>query len=122
MLVRLGRVPEALDHLRRAIKDDPRYALAHYNLANILTKDGYVAEGTREYLETIRVAEPDDARLRQMAFDHLRELRKTIAAEQDIAAFVVFSDVTLRELAAVRPSTVDAFRTIRGVGYVLSGA
>ncbi|MGE0059937.1 MAG: DNA helicase RecQ [Dehalococcoidia bacterium] len=49
-------------------------------------------------------------------FDHLRELRKTIAAEQDIAAFVVFSDVTLRELAAVRPSTVDAFRTIRGVG------
>jgi ATP-dependent DNA helicase RecQ len=49
-------------------------------------------------------------------FDNLRELRKTIAAEQDVAAFVVFSDVTLRELAAVRPSTVEAFRTIRGVG------
>jgi ATP-dependent DNA helicase RecQ len=49
-------------------------------------------------------------------FDHLRELRKVVAAEQDVAAFVVFSDVTLRELAAVRPATVDAFRTIRGIG------
>jgi protein O-mannosyl-transferase len=72
--VRLGRIPEALEHLRRAIADDPRYGLAHYNLANILTKDGHVTEGTREYLETIRLAGSDE-RLRQMAFDHLRELR-----------------------------------------------
>ncbi len=49
-------------------------------------------------------------------FDHLRDLRKTIAAELDVAAFVVFSDVTLRELAAARPSSAEAFRGIRGVG------
>jgi ATP-dependent DNA helicase RecQ len=49
-------------------------------------------------------------------FDYLRELRKTVAAELQVAAFIVLSDVTLRELAAVRPASVDAFRGVKGIG------
>ena len=49
-------------------------------------------------------------------FERLRELRRTIADERGVAAFVVFGDATLRELARVRPSTLAAFGKIRGVG------
>ncbi|HLF80002.1 MAG TPA: RecQ family ATP-dependent DNA helicase [Dehalococcoidia bacterium] len=49
-------------------------------------------------------------------FDHLREIRRTIAAEQNVAAFIVFGDATLRELARVRPTTLVHFGRVRGVG------
>ncbi len=49
-------------------------------------------------------------------FERLRELRKAAASDLGLPAFTVFSDVTLRELARVRPSRLTSFREIRGVG------
>jgi ATP-dependent DNA helicase RecQ len=49
-------------------------------------------------------------------FEHLRELRKQIASEQSVPAYVVFNDRTLMELARVRPTTPELFGRIRGVG------
>lgn len=49
-------------------------------------------------------------------FEHLRQLRKDIAAERMVPAFVIFDDATLRELARVRPSTSEGFRRVRGIG------
>jgi len=49
-------------------------------------------------------------------FEHLRELRKRIAGERSVPAYVVFSDATLRDLARRRPTTVDAMRDVHGVG------
>jgi len=49
-------------------------------------------------------------------FEHLRSVRREIAEEQHVPAFVVFGDRTLRELAAHRPTTEDGFRKIHGVG------
>jgi ATP-dependent DNA helicase RecQ len=49
-------------------------------------------------------------------FEHLREVRRELAGERGVPAYVVFGDVTLRELARVRPATADAFLGIRGVG------
>src|SRR5206468_9230101 len=46
-------------------------------------------------------------------FEHLRELRKEIAAERSVPAFVIFGDAVLRELAAVRPASVETFARIR---------
>ena len=97
-LVRVGRVPQAVAELRRALGDEPRYALAHYNLANVLTKDGHAGEGTREYLETIRFA-GDDQRLRQMAFDHLRELRTNREAAPLLARALDDPDQVVRSAA-----------------------
>lgn len=51
-------------------------------------------------------------------FDALRALRKRLADEQGIPPYVVFSDATLREFAARKPSTQAAFRGIGGVGDV----
>jgi len=49
-------------------------------------------------------------------FERLRKLRYRIAQEEDIAAYLVFSDATLRELENERPQTDSAFMAISGVG------
>jgi ATP-dependent DNA helicase RecQ len=49
-------------------------------------------------------------------FEALRILRRTIAEERGVPPYVVFSDASLRDMARVRPTTLDVFRTIKGVG------
>ena len=51
-------------------------------------------------------------------FERLRELRKRIADEAAIPPYVVFSDATLRALAAQKPTDDTAFLAISGVGEV----
>jgi ATP-dependent DNA helicase RecQ len=49
-------------------------------------------------------------------FEALRELRRELAAEAQLPPYVIFHDATLREMAAVRPSTRDELAQINGVG------
>jgi len=49
-------------------------------------------------------------------FERLRMLRRTLANEQGVPAYVVFDDATLRELARHRPATLDQMSQIRGIG------
>jgi ATP-dependent DNA helicase RecQ len=49
-------------------------------------------------------------------FEALRALRREIAAEREVPPFVVFSDATLREMAAVRPRSGRELLRIKGVG------
>lgn len=49
-------------------------------------------------------------------FESLRTLRREIATQRNVPAYVVFSDATLRDMARVRPSSVTGLRGIRGVG------
>lgn len=49
-------------------------------------------------------------------FEVLKKLRRDQAEKRRVAAYVVFNDAALREMARRRPSTLEAFRTIRGVG------
>ena len=49
-------------------------------------------------------------------FEQLREKRKMIADEEEVPAFVVFSDRTLKEMATYFPKTKEEFIQIHGVG------
>jgi ATP-dependent DNA helicase RecQ len=49
-------------------------------------------------------------------FDSLRALRRGIAERIGKPPYVVFGDETLREMARVRPATVEGLRTLRGIG------
>ena len=49
-------------------------------------------------------------------FAQLRVLRRQIADERDVPAYVIFSDVSLREMARVCPTTSAEFGRIPGVG------
>lgn len=52
----------------------------------------------------------------QALFAHLRGLRKTLADEAGVPPYVVFSDASLADMAAKKPTTHDAFLGIHGVG------
>ncbi|MGO9605129.1 MAG: DNA helicase RecQ [Candidatus Binataceae bacterium] len=68
-------------------------------------------KATRTKIEQDSWQDVDEA-----VFEKLRALRREIAAERGVAAFVVLHDATLRELARVRPATLEELRGIRGMG------
>ena len=49
-------------------------------------------------------------------FDKLRYLRREIAEERGVPAYLVFGDATLRDMARVRPSSARALLQLRGIG------
>ena len=49
-------------------------------------------------------------------FETLRTLRRQLAEKRRVPAYVLFTDATLREMARVRPGSVNALLNIRGVG------
>ena len=49
-------------------------------------------------------------------FEHLRALRLKIAREEDVPAYQIFNDASLREMDQVRPMTDEEFMQISGVG------
>jgi len=49
-------------------------------------------------------------------FERLRSLRRKLADERNVPAYVVFSDVSLREMARSYPTNANEFRRVPGVG------
>lgn len=49
-------------------------------------------------------------------FDRLRKLRKRIADERNLPAYIIFSDVSLRQMARYYPTAEIEFARINGVG------
>lgn len=52
----------------------------------------------------------------QGLFERLRNLRKQLAAEAGVPAFMVFSDATLVDMCAKQPRSAEAFLEVSGVG------
>ena len=96
----------------------------HYALHRGILAD-QVLRGTRK----IDLVRPDDApklvvektktkteTQRDDLFERLRILRKRVADEQNVPAYVIFTDTTLEDMARQRPTTPDALRNVSGVG------
>jgi len=49
-------------------------------------------------------------------FERLRALRRQLADERGVPAYIIFSDVSLREMARNYPTTTAEFRRVPGVG------
>jgi ATP-dependent DNA helicase RecQ len=52
----------------------------------------------------------------EVLFERLRELRKRLADERDVPAYIIFSDVALRQMARNYPESERDFARISGVG------
>jgi ATP-dependent DNA helicase RecQ len=52
----------------------------------------------------------------EVLFERLRGLRRKLADERAVPAYIIFSDVSLREMARDYPTTAGEFRRIPGVG------
>ena len=51
-------------------------------------------------------------------FEKLRQLRSRIAIEENVPAYIIFSDASLKDMEVQMPSTKAEFSTILGVGKV----
>jgi ATP-dependent DNA helicase RecQ len=74
-------------------------------------------EGKRSARQTKAVEElgslsPEAQRL----FERLRGWRLEAARRHGVPAYVIFHDATLREIARVRPASLDMLRRISGIG------
>jgi ATP-dependent DNA helicase RecQ len=56
------------------------------------------------------------SRSAQPRYDALRELRTQLAREQNVPAYMIFSNATLRDIAEEDPNELDELATISGVG------
>ena len=66
--------------------------------------------------EVVSARDETDTEYDRRLFEKLRTLRKRIADERDVPAFIIFGDVSLREMAYSFPQSRESFARINGVG------
>lgn len=68
---------------------------------------------TAPFSEAESLIAPEDA---EALFQKLRSLRKTLADEQSVPPYIIFSDATLRQMAQRQPQNSEQFLQVSGVG------
>jgi ATP-dependent DNA helicase RecQ len=89
-----------------------------------LTNEGREALRQRQSVTLTKPVKTPESKVRrageitcdELLFEKLRQLRKQLADERDVPAYIVFSDVALRQMARDYPSTEGDFARISGVG------
>ena len=89
-----------------------------------LTNDGLAALKQRRKITLTQPAVAPETKVHQVGeiacdevlFDRLRALRKKLADERDVPAYIIFSDVSLRQMARNYPASESEFARISGVG------
>jgi ATP-dependent DNA helicase RecQ len=70
----------------------------------------------RQYGPAKGYVEMDLSPTEQKIFEKLRWWRLETAKAHSVAAFIIFGDATLREIAKVKPTSLDELRGVSGVG------
>src|SRR5256885_5321289 len=109
-LLRLGLVAAAPGKFATLQLTDSGLAILRQRKPITLTKPFAVETKKR------RKSRTGEIQCDEVLFEELRTLRKTIADERDVPAYVIFSDVSLREMARSYPITKPDFGRISGVG------
>jgi len=89
-----------------------------------LTNDGLAALKQRKKITLTQPAVASETKIHhvgeiscdEVLFDRLRALRKQLADERDVPAYIIFSDVSLRQMARNYPAGERDFARISGVG------
>src|SRR5438067_1838129 len=110
-LLRLGLVTAASGRFATLELTEAGWAALRERKQITLTKPFDVETTKRPRKRRAGEIECDEA-----LFEKLRVLRRQIADERDVPAYVIFSDVSLREMARVYPTTSAEFGRIPGVG------
>ena len=107
-LIRLGLVEAAPGKFATLSLSEKGLAALRDRTSITLTKPADVARKTKTRAGEIAADEK--------LFDQLRIVRRRLADERNVPAYVIFSDVALREMARSYPTTPAEFRRIPGVG------
>src|SRR5438270_6249100 len=109
-LLRLGLMTAAPGRFATLELTEAGWAALRERKQITLTKPYEVQEKKRSKRRTGEI-ECDEA-----LFEKLRTLRRKLANERDVPAYIIFSDVALREMARAYPTTTAEFGRIPGVG------
>ncbi len=102
---------------KRAIKRGDHRELLITNFGNKILKGEELLLGSEEiFQKTDSVSLEKNEEVRDENFEALRSLRTKLAKEQNVPAYVVFSDATLKEMAKKLPNDEESFLKISGVG------
>lgn len=109
-LLRLGLVEAAPGKFATLSVTDAGMTALRKRTTITLTKPLAVAP------KKVRVARAGEIKCDEQLFERLRALRRKIADERDVPAYIIFSDATLREMARTCPQDKNEFALIGGVG------
>ena len=70
----------------------------------------------KEKVQKTRIEKQSWEKVDEGLFEALRVLRRRLADQRGVPAYVLFNDATLRDMARLRPSTPSALLGVRGVG------
>ena len=70
----------------------------------------------KEKIQKARIEKKSWEKVDEGLFEALRVLRRRLADQRGVPAYVLFNDATLRDMARLRPSTPSALLGVRGVG------
>jgi len=70
----------------------------------------------KEKVQKTRIEKKSWEKVDEGLFETLRILRRKLADQRGVPAYVLFNDATLRDMARLRPSTPTALLSVRGVG------
>jgi ATP-dependent DNA helicase RecQ len=93
---------------RAVLRGETKIQLRQYKKAEKAVK--HKRQSAKDFAET------DLSSIEQTIFDKLRWWRVETARSHNIAAFIIFHDSTLREIAKARPTSLDDLRGVTGVG------
>ncbi len=129
------------DFTKRIVRDwieqlaEQRYLqkAGEYNVLNVMEKGWSVlkAERTPRLLKPLKKREEKHRKISRAAkeswegvdrelFEVLRKSRRTIADRKGVPAYVVFGDAALRDMARLKPSSIEGFLKVSGVGETKS--
>jgi ATP-dependent DNA helicase RecQ len=109
-LIRLGCLRQLPEQFSVLELTDDGHAILRERRKMVLTKP-MIAPAAPE-----RRARAGEIACDETLFEQLRRLRKKLADEQNLPAYIVFSDVALRQMARYYPSSDAEFTRISGVG------
>ena len=83
----------------------------------IIKREEFVAKSRKKkVIKDFKPEKPDYSNEDEFIFEELRVLRKKLADEQAIPAYIVLSDKVLHLLSSSRPTTIEEFGNISGIG------
>ena len=74
------------------------------------------AHGTSSGVSPGAIRLPESREIDEMLMNALRQLRKELAQQEKMPAYIIFSDASLQDIVYKKPLTLEAFADVKGVG------
>ena len=119
------------DWIEQLVEQGCAVRVGEYGILKVTEKGWRILKGREQplLLEPAKKKEPPKTRaaadswegVDEGLFEELRKLRRNLAAQRGLPAYIVFGDAALRDMARRRPSTPAAFLRVSGVGETKLG-